>query len=155
MGTGGFWWTFLLGQKWSCWASAPLCYPGLSGTLNYWKTWGLGLQGLFLLGRWGYFWWELLKNMFFAAGLGFSEEKAVKLRNAFSSCEIPFGFSWFIICLKKRVKQKTNPQHFPWCCWSAWGKKNTTNCVPKPPTATEALPLAGLCLVPYAAWVWG
>lgn len=78
--------------------------PGLPATLNYWKTWGLGLQGLFLLGSLGYFWWELLKNMFFSAGLGFSEEKAVKLRNALSSCEIPFGFSWFITCFKKTVK---------------------------------------------------
>lgn len=53
--------------------------------------------------------------MFFAAGLGFSEEKAVKLRNAFSSREIPFGFSWFIICLKKKKKSKieNQPTTFP------------------------------------------
>lgn len=35
--------------------------------------------------------------MFFAAGLGFSKAKAVRLRNAISSHEIPFGFGWFIV----------------------------------------------------------
>lgn len=48
--------------------------------------------------------------MFFAAGLGFSEVKAVRLRNAFSSHEIPFGFGWFIIflfLLSEILKQPT------------------------------------------------
>lgn len=31
------------------------------------------------------------------AGLGFSEAKAVRLRNGLSSHEIPFGFGWLII----------------------------------------------------------
>jgi len=50
--------------------------------------------------------WELLRNMFFAESLEFSEEKAVKLRNAFSSRENPFGFSCFIICVQKKKKKR-------------------------------------------------
>lgn len=48
--------------------------------------------------------------MFFAAGLGFSEAKAVRPRNAFSSQEIPFGFGWFIdffFILTEILKQPT------------------------------------------------
>ena len=103
-------------------------YAGLLGRCG-----GFGLQGLLLLSLLLFFvLWELLRNMFFAESLEFSEERAVKLRNAFSSREIPFGFSCFIICVQKKKKEeerkkkeiKTNPQHFALCCWSALrGKK--------------------------------
>lgn len=94
--------------------------------------------------------------MFFAVGLEFSAEKAVKLRNAFSAREIPFGFSCFII----GVKKKTNPQHFPLCCWSAWRKKKAPSACQKPEQTARHCPgcarplCAGVQHLP-AAWVWG
>lgn len=62
-----------------------------------------------------FFLWELLKNVFFAESLEFSEEKAVKLRNAFSSREIPFGFSCFIICVQKEKKKRNKNQPISPC----------------------------------------
>lgn len=78
--------------------------------------------------------------MFLAAGLGFSEEKAVKLRNALTSHEIPFGFSWFIICLKKKSKMENQPTTFPLVLLEYLGGKTPHQLCDKALNSERSLP---------------
>lgn len=78
--------------------------------------------------------------MFFAAGLAFSEAKAVRLRNTLSSHEIPFGFGGFKIffLLSEILKQPT----MFLLVLQEWGKKTHQLCAKSP--STERSP----------AWCW-